>query len=178
MRHRKKNLHFGPEQRKRSDLRNLAASVILYEKVVTTKDRAKRVKGIVDKMINIGKKKNAVSVRRLNQFFWDSNVSKKITQDLSNQLKDRNSGYTRVIKLGHRVGDGATKVLIELLVPHKEKVKEVKKLSAAKSRRAKGDGGSKKVKAEEPKNWFDRAKDFGKNIGRKDTKVTTRTTSK
>jgi large subunit ribosomal protein L17 len=173
MRHRKKNLHFGYEQRRRDDLRNLAASVILYEKVITTKDRAKDVKSIVDKMITLGKKKDLNSIRRLNKFFWDTNVSKKITQDLAVQLKDRNSGYTRVVKIGSRVGDGATKVMIELLVPHKEKIEKV-----AKPKVKKVDKAKKEIKPAEPKNWFERAKDFSKRIGRKDSKVTTRTTSK
>jgi large subunit ribosomal protein L17 len=172
MRHRKKNLHFGPEHRQRDDLRNLAAQVLLYERVVTTKDRAKRVKSIVDKMINVGKKKDLNSIRYLNKFFWDSNVSKKITEDLADQLKDRHSGYTRTIKIGHRVGDGSVKVLIELLVPHKEKVKKAKKVKKVKK--------VEKIEVEkaQPKSWFDRARDFGKRIGRRGSKVTTRTTSK
>lgn len=172
MRHRKKNLHFGVNQRERSDLRNLAAQIILYEKVITTKDRAKRVKPIVDKMITAGKKKDLNSIRKLNKFFWDKNVSRKITQDLADQLKDRNSGYTRTIKIGHRAGDGSTKVMIELLVPHKEKIKESTKP------KVKTEKVKTKVNAPESKGWLEKARDFGKNIGRKDSKITTRTTSK
>jgi len=171
MRHRKENLHFGPQQRRRNDIRNLTAQVLLYERVVTTKNRAKRVKSIIDKMINLGKRKDVFAIRSLNKYFWDKNVSKKIVNDLSVQLKDRRSGYTRIIKIGNRVGDGSVKVMIELLVPHKEKVEKIKKV-------VKNKKDETKIKTEQPRGWFERAKDFSKNIGRKDSKVTTRTTSK
>ncbi len=70
--------------------------------------------------------------------------------------------------------------MVELLIPHKEKRKEkVKEKAKAKPKvTVKKKKKEKKVEEEQPKSWLDRARDFGKRIGRKDTKVTTRTTSK
>jgi len=178
MRHRKENLHAGYERRGKDDLRNLAASVLLYEKVLTTKARAKKLKAIVDKMITLGKKGDLSSIRRLNSYFWDRNVARKIVEDLVPKFTDRNSGYTRVVKIGKRVGDGAPKVLVELLIPHKEKRREKIKKKTAKVTRINKKEIEKKKPEREEKNWFERARDFGKRIGRRDTKITTRTTSK
>lgn len=182
MRHRKKNLHYGFERRGKDDLRNLAASVILYEKVVTTAGRAKRVKAIIDKMITTGKKGDLVSIRRLNSYFWDPNVSKKIIEDLVPKFKDRTSGYTRVVKIGRRIGDGAPQVMVELLIPHKEKrrekIKKAKKVAKV-TKISKVEKEKPKVEGpEEKRGWFERAKDFGRKVTKRDTKTTTRTTSK
>ena len=97
-------------------LRNLATSIILYEKVKTTQAKAKIVKPIVEKMITIAKKNTLpISLRRLNAYLTNKNASKKITRELTERYKDRNSGFTRLIPLGFRAGDAAPMVQIELI---------------------------------------------------------------
>lgn len=96
-------------------MRNLATSVLLYEKVKTTKARAKFVRPIVEKAITVGKKNDLASRRRLHKMFSLENAVKKVMEDIAPKYKDRKGGYTRVTNLGPRVGDGAEMVKIELV---------------------------------------------------------------
>ena len=96
-------------------LRNLATSVILYEKVKTTKARAKFVRPLVEKAITVGKTKSVNSVRTLNGMFMVKNAVKKLVEELGPKYKDRKGGYLRITPLGRRVGDAAEMVQIELV---------------------------------------------------------------
>ncbi|MBA7492607.1 hypothetical protein ES702_03157 [subsurface metagenome] len=98
-------------------LRNLATSVVLYEKIKTTPAKAKAVRPLVEKMINLGKRKDFSAQKKLYSFFPDKNAVKKILEDLIPKLKDRKSGYLRITRLGFRAGDAAPQVLVELLLP-------------------------------------------------------------
>jgi large subunit ribosomal protein L17 len=96
-------------------LRNLAESVILYEKVKTTEAKAKAVRPLVEKMITIGKTNNLTSRRKLQAFFYTANPVKKILEELGPKFKERKGGYTRIVKIGPRKGDGAQIAQIELV---------------------------------------------------------------
>ncbi len=116
MRHRNKgkilDRKVGP---RRSLLRSLATSVILLEKVKTTKAKAKAVRPLVEKMITVGKKGGILARRQLAQTVYGSNSVKKVVEELAPRYKDRKGGYTRITNLGQRVGDGAEMVQIELV---------------------------------------------------------------
>jgi len=97
-------------------LRNMATSIILYEKVKTTQSKAKLIKPIVEKLITKAKKQDAPNaMRSLNSYLMDKNASKKLTRELIDRYKDRNSGYLRIIPLGFRPGDAAPMVQIEFV---------------------------------------------------------------
>lgn len=96
-------------------IRNLTTSVILYERVVTTVAKAKEVRRWVDRAITQGKKDDLATRRRLLAWFPDTNAPKKIWEVLRSRYTDRNSGYTRLVRLGRRVGDSAETMLIELI---------------------------------------------------------------
>ncbi len=97
-------------------LSNLATSVILHEKVKTTTTKAKAVKPIIEKLITAAKKKSLpLAMRYLNKHLYDKNATKKITRELVDRYKDRDSGYVRVTQLGFRAGDAAPMVQIELV---------------------------------------------------------------
>lgn len=96
-------------------LRGLAESVILYEKIKTTEAKAKAVRPLVEKMITIGKTDNLTSRRKLQSFFYTENSVKKILEVLGPRFKERKGGYTRIIKIGSRKGDGAKVAQIELV---------------------------------------------------------------
>jgi large subunit ribosomal protein L17 len=93
-------------------LRNLAASVILYEKVETTEAKGKEIKKLVDRSINIAKKNTLAARRELTGLYFEKSVVDKLFDVLVARLSDRNSGYLRVLKLGNRAGDNANKVLV------------------------------------------------------------------
>lgn len=116
MRHRKKGKILGrPKAAREALFRNLAESIILYEKVKTTEAKAKAVRPLVEKMITTGKHNTLTSKRKLAKFFYTENAIKKIIEDLGPKYKERKGGYTRIIKTGTRKGDGAEMVVIELV---------------------------------------------------------------
>jgi len=116
MRHRVKGKILGREKAPREALiRNLAAQIVLYERVKTTEAKAKAVRPFVEKMITIGKIDNLVNRRKLLKFFYFKNPVRKILEVLGPRYKDRKGGYTRIVKLGQRKGDGAKMAIIELV---------------------------------------------------------------
>lgn len=97
-------------------LRNLATSIILFEKVKTTVARAKQVRPIVEGLITKAKTKSSVvAIRQINQIVQDPNAGKKLLEVLKDRYKERNGGYTRIVKLGFRAGDAAEMVSIQLV---------------------------------------------------------------
>lgn len=97
-------------------LRNLATSILLYEKVKTTKAKAKLVKPIVEKLIASSKKKAPMNAyRELDSYLLDKNASKKMVQEIAPRYKDRSSGFVRMTNLGFRAGDAAPMVQLELV---------------------------------------------------------------
>ncbi|OGY44348.1 MAG: 50S ribosomal protein L17 [Candidatus Buchananbacteria bacterium RIFCSPHIGHO2_02_FULL_38_8] len=116
MRHQKKvkSLDRNTAARK-ALLRNLATSIIIYEKVKTTKAKAKAVKPIVEKIITAAKNNNLTSHRRLLETLYHKKATKKALEVLGPRYKERKGGYTRIINLGRRAGDGAEIVQIELV---------------------------------------------------------------
>ncbi len=96
-------------------LRNLATSVVLYEKVRTTKAKAKFVRPLVEKAITIGRVGTLASRRQLHTMFTLENAIKKIVEELGPKYKGRSGGYTRITPLKRREGDAAEMVMIELV---------------------------------------------------------------
>lgn len=116
MRHRVKNAILSRTKGPREALlRNLATSVILYEKVKTTKAKAKFVRPIVEKAITIGGEGTLAARRKLHKIFTLENAVKKVVEDLGPKYKDRKGGYTRITALKRREGDAAELVQIELV---------------------------------------------------------------
>lgn len=96
--------------------RNLVTSVLLYERVRTTKKRAEVVQPLVEQMITLAKTKDAMNaIRAINAFVTDRNACKKTMEVLKGRYNTRTSGYTRLIPLGVRQGDGAQLVTLELV---------------------------------------------------------------
>lgn len=116
MRHRNKGTVLDRNKSQREALlRNLAASVILYEKVRTTQAKAKAVRSLVEKAITIGKTPSLKSRRQLMKFFYTELPIDKIFEVLGPRYEKRPGGYTRIIKVGSRKNDGADMVSIELV---------------------------------------------------------------
>lgn len=97
-------------------LRNLATSIILFENVKTTSAKAKQVRPIVERLITKAKTKDTVTaIRQIERVVFDDKAGKKLIEVLKDRYKDRPGGYTRIIKLGHRAGDAAEMVQIQLV---------------------------------------------------------------
>lgn len=97
-------------------IRNLATSVILFEKVKTTVARAKAVRPVVEDLITKAKTKDAhEAIRQINAIVFDENASRKLIEVLKDRYKERTGGYTRLVKMGRRDGDAAEVVQIQLV---------------------------------------------------------------
>jgi large subunit ribosomal protein L17 len=96
-------------------LRNLATSVILEERVITTVPKAKAVKPLVEKMITLAKADTLHSRRQAAAVLRTPASVKKLFDTLGTRFGQRNGGYTRITRLGPRKGDGAEQALIELV---------------------------------------------------------------
>ena len=117
MRHQRKDNKLNMQRDHRALLlRNMATSIILYEKVKTTIARARQVRPIVEDLITKAKTKDTRNaIRQIAKVIMDPNASKKLLEVLKERFKNRPGGYTRVIKLGFRSGDGAKLVSVQLL---------------------------------------------------------------
>ena len=116
MRHRKKGKILDRKKEPREAmLKNLASSVLIYEKVKTTQAKAKAVKPLVEKLISAAKIGDLTARRKLIKVLPQPMAIKKAMEVLGARYKDRKGGYTRIIKLGKRQGDGADIVQIELV---------------------------------------------------------------
>lgn len=116
MRHKKKGKILDRKKESREMmLRNLASSILIYEKVKTTEAKAKAVRSLVAKLITIAKKDDLAARRKLIKVLPQKMAIKKTMEVLGKRYKDRRGGYTRIVKLGRRQGDGAEIVQIELV---------------------------------------------------------------
>lgn len=100
---------------RRALLKNLAASLILYEKIKTTEAKAKLVRPLVEKMVTRAKTDNLHNRRELIRRLPTENSVKKLLEVLGPRYKDRRGGYIRIIKLSPRQSDGAKMVQIEFV---------------------------------------------------------------
>lgn len=116
MRHKKKGAILDRTKKPREMmLRNLVASIVIYEKVKTTEAKAKAVKPMLEKMITTAKKGDLSARRRLIAALPQEKAVQKLMEVLGEKYKQREGGYTRVRRLGTRAGDGAQMVQIELV---------------------------------------------------------------
>lgn len=116
MRHRKKGKKLDRKKSPRElMLKNLASSIIIYEKVKTTEAKAKAVKPILEQAIAIAIKGGLSARRRLISLLPQKLAVKKAMEVMAARYKDRRGGYSRIIKLGSRQGDGARVAQIELV---------------------------------------------------------------
>ncbi len=100
---------------RRALYRNLVTDLLGYEKIITTEAKAKEVRGLAEKMITLGKDGNLHSRRQALAFIIDNKVTDKVFAELAPRYAKRPGGYTRITKLGPRLGDGAAMVQLELV---------------------------------------------------------------
>ena len=96
-------------------LANMAASLVKHEQIVTTLPKAKELKPFVEKLITLGKKGQLADRRLAMSRMRDETQVKKLFDTLAERYKDRQGGYTRVLKAGFRYGDNAPMAVIELV---------------------------------------------------------------
>ena len=102
-------------------LRNLATDLIVHERLETTEAKAKELRSVVEKMITLGKRGDHHARRQAAAFLYGTKADEnqdavqKLFSDIAGRYEERQGGYTRVLKLGQRRGDGAAMAIIELV---------------------------------------------------------------
>jgi large subunit ribosomal protein L17 len=100
---------------RRALYRNLVTDLLKREKIITTEAKAKEVRGLAERMITLGKKSGLSAYRQALTFITDEKVAEKVFAELAPRYKERPGGYTRIVKLAPRLGDGAPMVKLELV---------------------------------------------------------------
>ena len=96
-------------------LKNMVTSLLRHERIETTEAKAKEVRRLAEKLITLSKRGDLSARRRAFRIIRDKKVLKKLFNEIKNRYQNVNGGYTRIIKIGLRRGDGAHKALIELV---------------------------------------------------------------
>lgn len=96
-------------------LRNLTTQVLMHKQIQTTLPKAKETRKMVEKMITLGKKGDLAARRKALSYILDEDIVRELFNDIAPKYKERNGGYTRIMKLGVRKGDNAQMSIIELV---------------------------------------------------------------
>jgi large subunit ribosomal protein L17 len=130
--------------------RNMVVSLLTHERIRTTLPKAKELRSWADKIITLGKQGDLPARRKVFDLLRDRDVVKKLFDQIAPRFKDRMGGYTRVLKMGYRLGDAAPLSLVELteVAPsEKEKKSTIKKAKEALKKVAPKGKGAKPAKA-------------------------------
>ena len=113
---------------RRSVLRNLVTSFLEHERLVTTLPKAKELRPLAEKMITLGTRDTLHARRQVQSYLLNDLIAKKVFDTIAPRFSDRPGGYSRIVRLGYRSGDGAEMAVIELIGSELE-VKKAKKQS-------------------------------------------------
>lgn len=119
---------------RRAMLRNMVTSLFRFERITTTKAKAKAARSKAEKLITRAKVDSVHNRRQVARYIYDEGVLNKLFTDIAPRMKDRPGGYTRILKLGFRQGDAADVAILEL-VDYKLETEEEK--AAKKEKKAK-----------------------------------------
>ena len=100
---------------RRALLRNLVTALLEHGRLMTTLPKAKEVRPLAERMITLGKRDNLNARRMVHSYLLKDETARKVFTTIAPKFADRKGGYSRIIKLGNRKGDGADLAIIELL---------------------------------------------------------------
>ena len=147
MRHRKGFNHLGrTSSHRKAMLSNMASSLILHKRITTTIAKAKALRVYVEPLITKSKNDSTHSRRVVFSYLQDKIAVSELFREVSPKVADRPGGYTRILKIGNRLGDNADMCIIEL-VDYNENMLEAKVAKTKTTRRRRG--GKKKIEGQE-----------------------------
>ena len=147
MRHKKGFNHLGRKKgHRRAMLANMASSLIVHKRITTTLAKAKALRSYIEPLITKSKDDATHSRRVVFSYLNDKVATAELFREVSPKVADRPGGYTRIIKLGTRLGDSADMAMIELVDFNELLITEAKPKKARRSRR----GGAKKTEGAAP----------------------------
>ena len=116
MRHKRQGRKLGrTSAHRKAMLANMATSLFNHEKIKTTEPKSKELRRTAEKLITLAKRGDLHARRMAARTIRDKKILKKLFDDIGPRFADRNGGYTRIVKLGARFGDGAPMAIIELV---------------------------------------------------------------
>ncbi|PIE98372.1 MAG: 50S ribosomal protein L17 [Treponema sp.] len=125
--------------------RNMVTSLFKYERITTTKEKAREIRRTAEKLITRSKIDSVHNRREVARLIWDDSIVNKLFTDIGPRMKTRDGGYTRILKLGFRKGDAANVAILEL-VDYSFADKEKKETSKDKDKKKKADSSAKAKK--------------------------------
>ena len=153
MRHRKfgKKLERNPAHR-RSLLRNLTTSLVLEERIETTVTKAKAARGVAERLITLGKRGDLHARRLAARYLTTPKAVKRLFEEVAIRYTNRSGGYTRIVRTGFRVGDGAETAILELIgTKVLQKKAEIRAIKAEAKKAAREAAGEQEAQPEESK---------------------------
>ena len=152
MRHRKDHRRLGRKREHRHALlRNLVTALFQYERIETTVAKAKETRRLAERMITFGKQGDLAARRHVARFVMKPEVVSKLFATIAPWYSERNGGYTRIVRIGHRLGDAGETAYLELIksVEQKEQERSARIAAAeAKTLAQSGEKAQKKQKQE------------------------------
>ena len=152
MRHRKDHRRLGRKsEHRRALLRNLVTALFQYERIETTVAKAKETRRFAERMITFGKQGDLAARRHVATFVTKPEVVSKLFSTIAPWYAERNGGYTRIVRIGHRLGDAGETAYLELIKSAEQKEQErVARIAAAEAKALaqSGEKAAKKKKAD------------------------------
>src|SRR6266511_1801001 len=147
MRHRKDHRRLGRKREHRHALlRNLVTALFQYERIETTVAKAKEARRLAERMITFGKQGDVAARRHVARFVIKPEVVSKLFATIAPWYAERAGGYTRIVRIGHRLGDAGETAYLELVKSTEQKEKERAARIAAAEARALAQSGEKAAK--------------------------------
>ncbi len=147
MRHRKDHRKLSrTHQHRRALLRNLVTALFQYERIETTVAKAKEARRLAERMITFAKQNDVAARRHVSTFVFKPEVVAKLFDTIGPWYTERNGGYTRIIRIGRRLGDAGETAYLELIKSVEQKEKERQERIAAAEAKALAQAGEKQAK--------------------------------
>lgn len=137
MRHRRDHRKLSrTASHRRALLRNLVTALFQYERIETTVAKAKEARRLAERLITFGKRGDVAARRHVDRFVTRPQVTRKLFDTIAPWYAERHGGYTRIIRIGHRLGDAGETAYLELVKSAEQKAKELKEREAAEAAKA------------------------------------------
>jgi large subunit ribosomal protein L17 len=147
MRHRKDHRKLSrTHEHRRALLRNLVTALFQYERIETTVAKAKESRRLAERMITFAKEGDVAARRHVSRFVTKPEIVAKLFATIAPWYTERNGGYTRIIRIGHRLGDAGETAYLELVKSVEQKEKERADRIAAAEAKALAESGPKTEK--------------------------------
>jgi len=144
MRHRKDHRKLSrTHQHRRALLRNLVTALFQYERIETSVAKAKEARRLAERMITFAKRGDVAARRHVSTFVFKPEIVAKLFETIAPWYEGRNGGYTRVIRIGRRLGDAAETAYLELVKSTEQKEQERQDRIAAAEAKALAESGAK-----------------------------------